>query len=230
MRSEDVQKRNAYPLRFPGTTVFSSPQRKQGVRPGTCSRFGLRKAMRRRYGNARGPASIVFNRFARVVRWKMHRYQILHQTGSPMASRNGRSKAKTNTHRPSRAASSHERRSRKQTGQGGHKEGHTNQEGKLADKSALGDKLLTPRIGAKRLQAEAHQAFLLELPNLLQNHSGQWVVYRGKTQLGLSAGKTALLQKCLRGGLDAKELMVRRIHPGADEPPTLFEPGPVRDR
>jgi hypothetical protein len=65
------------------------------------------------------------------------------------------------------------------------------------------------------------------LPELLQHHSGEWVAYRGKAQLALGAGKTALMQKCLRSGLDPKELMVRRIHPGAAEPPNLFVQGTV---
>jgi len=50
----------------------------------------------------------------------------------------------------------------------------------------------------------------------------------GDTQLGLAAGKTALLQECVRRGLDPKELMVRRIRAGADEAPTLFDPGIVQ--
>jgi hypothetical protein len=74
------------------------------------------------------------------------------------------------------------------------------------------------------LQSQAHQTFIRALPELLEHHSGQWVAYRGQTQLGLGAGKTALLQKCLRRGLDPKEITLQRIHPGADEPPTLFLP------
>lgn len=93
--------------------------------------------------------------------------------------------------------------------------------------AGLAEELVTPCDRAELLQAQAHQTFLRELPELLENHSGQWVAYRGKTQLDLAAGKTALLQKCFRRGLDPKELMVRRIHPGADEPPTLFELGMV---
>jgi hypothetical protein len=77
------------------------------------------------------------------------------------------------------------------------------------------------------LQTQAHQTFLKELPELLAKHAGEWVAYRGRKQLDRGRGKTALLQKCLRRGLDPKELLVRRIRPGADEPPTLFEPGTV---
>jgi len=84
---------------------------------------------------------------------------------------------------------------------------------------------MTPRDRADLLQNEAHQTFLRELPDLLENHSGQWVAYRGKTQLGLGAGKTALLQNFMGRGLDPKELMVRRIRLGADEQPSLYEPG-----
>jgi hypothetical protein len=94
----------------------------------------------------------------------------------------------------------------------------------LAAKNAFAEELVTPQDRAELLQAQAHETFLRELPALLENRSGQCVAYRGKTQLAVDSGKTALLQKCLRRGFDPKELLVRRIHPGADEPPTLFEP------
>jgi hypothetical protein len=88
-----------------------------------------------------------------------------------------------------------------------------------------------PRAPADRaefLQAQAHQTFLRELPELLEKHPDEWVAYRGEARLGLGAGKTVLLQQCLQRGLDPKELLVRKIHPGADEPPSLFDPGIVR--
>src|SRR5207253_8144930 len=81
---------------------------------------------------------------------------------------------------------------------------------------------LITRDRAAQLQGQAHRAFLGDLADLLQTHLGQWVAYRGKTRLCIESGKTGLLQKCLGKGIEPKELLVRKIHPGAGEPPSLF--------
>jgi len=119
-----------------------------------------------------------------------------------MRSKNSRSDAKTKRRRSARTAPSQ-------------------------NEIALAEALETPLERFERLQAQAHQTFLTRLPELLEKHSGQWVAYRGKKLLDMAPGKTELLQKCLRRGLDPKELMVRKIRPGAGEPPTLFETGMV---
>ncbi len=144
-----------------------------------------------------------------------------------MASRNGRSSPKTKGQQPSRESSRRERQPKKEAKRAAREVGQTEQPDKSAARLADKRARVRPRERAEHLQAQAHQTFLRELPELLQHHSGEWVVYRGKMQLALGAGKTALMQKCLRGGLDPRELMVRRIHPGAEEPPSLFVQGTV---
>src|SRR5260370_38391844 len=104
----------------------------------------------------------------------------------PMASRTGRSGPKTKGQQPSREASSHDRQSRKKAG-ATRKEGQTKQPEKsaagLSDNSAR--VRVRPRERAEHLQVQGHQTFLRGLPQLLQNHSGEWVAYRGKRQLAL---------------------------------------------
>jgi hypothetical protein len=58
---------------------------------------------------------------------------------------------------------------------------------------------------------EAVEAFDRELPNLLQDRSGNWVAYHGANRLGFSKDKTDLYQRFTGQGYDSKELFVTRV-------------------
>jgi hypothetical protein len=61
------------------------------------------------------------------------------------------------------------------------------------------------------LDEQAEEAFLRDLPQLLKERPGQWVVYRGAERLGFGTTKTALLQQCYAQGFREDELLVQKI-------------------
>lgn len=62
----------------------------------------------------------------------------------------------------------------------------------------------------------AQVAFDAALPQLLKEHSGEWVAYRGEHQVGFARTKTELYQRCFILGLRRGEFVVRRIQPQVD--------------
>jgi hypothetical protein len=74
-----------------------------------------------------------------------------------------------------------------------------------------------------KLQSAAHKTFCKQLPELLREHAGQWVAFRGRELVGTGRGKSLLLQACYQRGFQPREILVRLIRPGADEPQTIYE-------
>ena len=62
----------------------------------------------------------------------------------------------------------------------------------------------------------AQAAFDAALPQLLKDHSGEWVAYQGEYQVGFARTKTELYQRCFALGLRRGEFVVRRIQPQID--------------
>jgi len=65
----------------------------------------------------------------------------------------------------------------------------------------------------QRLGEEAIQAFERDLPKLLQERPGQWVVYRGSQQLGFAATPEELYQRCFQQGMRDGEFLTFCIEP-----------------
>lgn len=63
---------------------------------------------------------------------------------------------------------------------------------------------------------EAQSAFWRDLPRLLKERPGQWVAYRGGSQIGFAATDITLYRQCLRLGLNDEEFLVRCIEPEVD--------------
>src|SRR5437867_526510 len=55
-------------------------------------------------------------------------------------------------------------------------------------------------------RVEAHQAFLRDLPELVEAHYKHWVAYHGARRLGIHKSKLALLRKWRRAGIPDEEL------------------------
>jgi hypothetical protein len=87
--------------------------------------------------------------------------------------------------------------------------------GKNEDEDGWQGKNCCPNMAPTVVQAL--EAFRAALPELLQQHPGQWVAYFGTRQLGLGKTKTELFQQCLRQGLQRGEFIVRCIEPESDE-------------
>jgi hypothetical protein len=62
----------------------------------------------------------------------------------------------------------------------------------------------------------AQAAFEGALPQLLKEHSGEWVAYQGEHQIGFATTKTELYQRCFALGLRRGEFVVGRIQPQVD--------------
>lgn len=62
----------------------------------------------------------------------------------------------------------------------------------------------------------AQIAFAAALPQLLQEHAGEWVAYQGTRQIGFGKTKTELYQRCFALGLQRGEFVVRRVQPQVD--------------
>jgi hypothetical protein len=69
--------------------------------------------------------------------------------------------------------------------------------------------------------ALARQAFREDLPQLLEQHAGQWVAYRGKHRLGFSHSQRDLYKQCLDQGFSLDEVLVCSVEP--DEPMIVDE-------
>jgi hypothetical protein len=57
----------------------------------------------------------------------------------------------------------------------------------------------------------AVEIFNRDLPELMKNRRGQWVIYHGEELLGFGGTKTDLLQACYARGYPDEELYVVRI-------------------
>jgi len=62
----------------------------------------------------------------------------------------------------------------------------------------------------------AQAAFDAALPQLLKEHSGEWVAYHGQHQVGFARTKTKLYRRCFALSLRRGEFVVRRIQPQVD--------------
>ena len=70
------------------------------------------------------------------------------------------------------------------------------------------------------LQAENQRALLAferDLPRLWLERPGQWVAYRGDTQIGFAEKKHELYQRCLGLGLQREHFVVFCIEPQETE-------------
>jgi len=61
--------------------------------------------------------------------------------------------------------------------------------------------------------AQAQEAFVRDLAQLLRDHPGQWVAYRGDKRIGLAGTSTELYQECRRQGIEEDEFIVRCVEP-----------------
>jgi hypothetical protein len=83
-----------------------------------------------------------------------------------------------------------------------------------ASKSAIVE---TGIISADRLRELAWSTFQREYPQLVKDHFGQWVAYRGEYRLGFGKTKTALYQECGNRGIRREEILVCCVEPAGDE-------------
>jgi hypothetical protein len=60
---------------------------------------------------------------------------------------------------------------------------------------------------------EGEDTFLRELPELLRSHRGEWVAYRGSSQLGFGHSKFMLWKSCEQRGFPVAEVLVRKVAP-----------------
>jgi hypothetical protein len=70
---------------------------------------------------------------------------------------------------------------------------------------------------AADLQQQAWRAFERDLPRLWAERPGQWVAYRGDTQLGFATQKHELYQRCFAQGWQRDEFVVFCIEPQETE-------------
>lgn len=69
-----------------------------------------------------------------------------------------------------------------------------------------------PRV-VSPLMERSQQAFRRDLPQLLKDHSRQWVAYHGDDRIGFGLSKRQLYQECLRRGLKPGAFAVRSVEP-----------------
>jgi hypothetical protein len=69
------------------------------------------------------------------------------------------------------------------------------------------------------LQQQAWIGFVAALPELLRNHEGKWVAFRGQDQLPPAPTQTQAYQDAAKKGYSANELLVMRICRGAADTP-----------
>jgi hypothetical protein len=70
-----------------------------------------------------------------------------------------------------------------------------------------------PDFGIPHMVARSREAFLRDLPRLLEVRPREWVAYHGDDQLGFAKTRTELYQACLRRGLRREEFLVCSIEP-----------------
>ncbi len=61
--------------------------------------------------------------------------------------------------------------------------------------------------------ARSQQAFINELPQLLQTHYRQWVAYHNGQRIGFAPTQTRLYRACVQQGFPRTEVLVRCIQP-----------------
>ena len=76
--------------------------------------------------------------------------------------------------------------------------------------------------GVSPLIAQAQLKHRRDLPELLVEHQGGWVAYRGDTRLEIGRSKTALYRKYLDDGIDRRELLVLCVEPDLFEDDLQF--------
>lgn len=74
-----------------------------------------------------------------------------------------------------------------------------------------GGEVIPPRILA--VIEDAQRAFFHELKDLLQKHSGQWIMYHGNRRIAISKSKSEAYQAGIDQGIDCSRLFVRKIRP-----------------
>ena len=70
-----------------------------------------------------------------------------------------------------------------------------------------------PDFGIPPMVARSREAFLRDLPRLLEERPRDCVAYHGDEQLGFAKTRTELFQACLRRGLKREEFLVCSIEP-----------------
>lgn len=61
--------------------------------------------------------------------------------------------------------------------------------------------------------AAAERLYLFDLPSLLKNKSGLWVVYTAEGCVAEGEDELALFQQCSRNGLQRGQFLVARVEP-----------------
>jgi hypothetical protein len=82
-------------------------------------------------------------------------------------------------------------------------------------------------VGVSSFILWAEDAFRRDLPELLEERSGQWVAYHGRQQIGFAATKQQLYQECVNRGLPPEEFHILCIEPEIGE--LMFGPGVIED-
>ena len=67
--------------------------------------------------------------------------------------------------------------------------------------------------GVPPMVARSREAFLRDLPRLLEEQPRQWVAYHGNQQVGFAKTRAELYQACLGRGLKREEFLVCSIEP-----------------
>jgi len=58
-----------------------------------------------------------------------------------------------------------------------------------------------------------YEAFLRDLPLLLQEHCGEWIAYDENRRLGISSSKRQLYRDCLAAGIPQGSFLICSIEP-----------------
>ncbi len=72
------------------------------------------------------------------------------------------------------------------------------------------------RSGVLPMIEAASAQFRHDLPGLLNDRRGQWVIYHGATRLGFGGTKTDLLQACYSRGYPDDELYIAKVQEDVD--------------
>ena len=61
--------------------------------------------------------------------------------------------------------------------------------------------------------AQCYQAFLRDLPSLLDQYPGQWAAYAGDKRLAIGLSKRELYRKCMMAGYHEGDFLICGIEP-----------------
>jgi hypothetical protein len=84
-----------------------------------------------------------------------------------------------------------------------------------------------PRYPSANLEA-AIAAFRHDLPQLLRDHPGKWVAYRGSQQVGIATDDFDLYEACYEAGFDLSDFVVECIEQETGDS-VLIGPGIIRN-